>query len=285
MPAIPWTLVLRIGAVLLVLLVFWWGFLFNVQRLVLFPIPDPLRERKPPEDATVVWLPGKGGETEAWYLPPTGGDTKRPVPILIFAHGNATLIDEIAAQFDPPRKWGVGILLVEYPGYGRSGGRPSQKAIGETMTAAFDWALAQPSIDPKRIIGYGRSLGGGAICQLSLDRDLAALILESTFTSTRPFAGRYGAPGFLILDPFDNLDVVKKQSQPILLFHGEKDEVIPLEHGVQLARAAGVSLRVHGGGHNDTPRPWETILKFLVENRLLESPIPHLGARAPLSGA
>lgn len=263
-------ILLRVIGVLVLLLVIWWSVLFCVQRQVLFPVPDPIRERKPPKDATVIWLKGSQGDTEAWYLPPHGVPATTPAPLLIFAHGNGTLMDEVSEDFEPPRRWGMGVLLVEYPGYARSKGRPSQDSITEAMVAAFDWAKSQSFVDGQRIIPYGRSIGGGAVCQLAKRRETAALILESTFTSTRSFASRFGAPGFLMLDPFDNLEVIKDYPHPVFLIHGTQDEVIPFDHGQKLAAAAGIKLHSHRGGHNDMPRPWELIEIFLQENKLLD---------------
>ena len=80
----------------------------------------------------------------------------------MFAHGNAELIDYWPEEFDEPRRWGAGVLLVEYPGYGRSDGAPSQDSITESMLAAYDWARQHADVDASRIIPYGRSLGGGA---------------------------------------------------------------------------------------------------------------------------
>src|SRR6202008_4301022 len=129
-------------------------------------------------------------------------------------------------------------LLLEYPGYGRSTGVTTQQSITAASLAAYDWATQQSGIDPKRIIAYGRSLGGGAACALATQRAVAALILESTFTSVRPFAWRFRAPGFLVRDPFDNLAVVRAFKKPLLVLHGTRDEVIPVEHGRELAAAA-----------------------------------------------
>jgi hypothetical protein len=200
---------------------------------------------------------------EAWYLPPTG-DAGRPAPLLLFAHGNGELIDYWPDAFDPPRAWGYGVLLLEYPGYGRSKGRPSEASITDATIAAYDWAAAQPGIDATRMIGYGRSLGAGAVCALLEHRPLAAVILESPFTTIRAFAIRYGAPGFLVRDPFDNLSRLRTYKGPILIMHGEHDAIIPPWHGRALAAAAPqAELRLLPCGHNDCPRAWGVVRGFV----------------------
>jgi fermentation-respiration switch protein FrsA (DUF1100 family) len=189
---------------------------------------------------------------------------------VVFAHGNGELIDDWAAAFEPPRRWGAGVLLVEYPGYGRSTGSPSQDSIAATMTSAFDQMAARADVDPAKIIAYGRSLGGGAACALARERKLAGLVLESTFTSVRQLASGFGLPGFLVRDPFDNLDALRGFSGPVLIVHGEHDEIIPVQHAEALHAASPRSrLALEPCGHNDCQRPWALVKDFLLEHDLI----------------
>lgn len=209
------------------------------------------------------------GKVDAWFLPPGETNGRSPRPIIIFAHGNAERIDFCVQELMPFTQWGVGVLLVEFPGYGRSDGRPSEKTILETFSAAYDTITQRTDVDPNRVILYGRSIGGGAVCALLKQRPAAALILMSTFTSIRSFAKRYLAPAFLIRDPFDNLTVIKKYKGPILIFHGQYDEVIPYHHGQSLYKAAPNARFIsYACGHNDCPPDqvqfWEEIKNFLV---------------------
>jgi fermentation-respiration switch protein FrsA (DUF1100 family) len=222
-----------------------------------------------PVDARPIWLSIPGARVEAWYLPPTKTTGER-APLLIYFHGNGELIDYWATEFAEPRSFGFGALLVEYPGYGRSSGSPSQASITATALAAYDWATAQPFVDPTRIVAYGRSLGGGAATLLASQRAIAALVLESTFTSVRSFAHRFLAPEFAVRDPFDSLSLLRAYSGPVLVLHGDRDEIVPPRHAEDLARAArGSNLRYLPCGHNDCPRPWSIVLDFLVTSRVL----------------
>jgi fermentation-respiration switch protein FrsA (DUF1100 family) len=189
--------------------------------------------------------------------------------LLLFAHGNAELINHWGQAFAEPRRWGLAVLLVEYPGYGHSGGAPSQGSIQQTFEAAFDWAVNQPTVDSTRIILYGRSLGGGAIAGLSRTRPGAALVLESSFTSAAAMAAAFGAPPFLVRDRFDNLEAVTRFRGPRMILHGDHDRIVPTEHGRRLATAAGVELHLMPCGHNDCARPWAALRAFLQENQLL----------------
>ncbi len=246
----------------------YWTILFLVQRFIVFPAPRVESAPPRPEEARVLWFESPAGRTEGWFLPP-GVGSSYPAPLLIFAHGNGELINHWPGSFAIPREWGMAVLLVEYPGYGNSGGSPSARTIRQVFEAAFDWAASQPHIDSSRIVAYGRSLGGGAICALSTSRAPAALILESTFTDNSRFAWRYGAPPFLVRDRFDNLAAVTAFNGPRLILHGERDDLIPTDHGRQLAQAAGVELQLMPCAHNDCPRPWSVIHEFLVHHRIL----------------
>jgi fermentation-respiration switch protein FrsA (DUF1100 family) len=259
-----------LGATVLVgLLVVYWAALFVWQRSLLFPAPPVSGAPPRPGDAEVVWIEIGGDSVEAWFLPPLV-DARDPAPLLLFTHGNGELIDYWPGAFDEPRRWGLAVLLVEYPGYGRSGGAPSQRSVTGAVLAAFDWARQQSRVDASRIIAYGRSVGGGAATALAGARPVAAMILQSTFTNVAVFARRFGAPGFLVRDRFDNLAVVRQFTRPLLILHGEHDEMIPVSQGKALHAAQPASqLLLMPCGHNDCEPPWAAIEDFLTGHRLL----------------
>jgi len=249
----------------------WWTLLFFAQRAVLFPRSLAIGGGADPESAggQRLWLETAGGRVEAWWLPGAGSGLA-PRPLILFAHGNGELIDHWVDELARLREWGFSLLLLEYPGYGRSQGSPSERSITEAIVAAYDRAVSRPDVDPLRIVGYGRSVGGGAVCALSRERPLAALVLESTFTSVRRLARSFGLPGFLVRDPFDNERAVRAFAGPILLVHGEHDANIPVRHAEALHAAARHSvLHLERCGHNDCPRPWEALRTFFAEHGLL----------------
>lgn len=261
------------GLALLVL--FYWGLLWSFQRKLLFPRPPLASAPARPVDARPVWLAISEGKVEAWYLPPAGADRGR-APLLMFFHGNGELIDYWPEEFAEPRSFGLGVLLVEFPGYGRSTGSPSEASIKEAVLAAYDWAVRQPFVDATRVVAHGRSLGGGAATLLVAERPVAALVLESTFTSARSFARRFGAPELLMRDPFDSLSVLPRYSGPVLVLHGERDQLIPPDHAERLARATARStLHFLPCGHNDCPRSWSLVRAFLVNSGVI---VPDSGA-------
>ncbi len=169
---------------------------------------------------------------------------------MIFAHGNGEVTDYWVSAFEGFRQRGIGVLLVEYPGYGRSTGSPSEQSLRTAMDAAYDRIAADPRVDRTRIFGFGQSLGGGAICLLAKDRPLRALILQSTFPSLDIFTAGYGAPAFLLRDHFDNLSAVVHFPGPILVIHGRQDQLIPWTQGQRLAAASPhATFRLYDCGH------------------------------------
>ncbi|MDZ7832901.1 MAG: alpha/beta hydrolase [Desulfobacterales bacterium] len=256
----------KIAAGAFVLYAAYCGLIFLAQRPVMFPrqiIQTPARPDLSNKSGEVVWVPTEFGQVEAWYLKPQTGVP--PYPIMIVAHGNGELIDDNLADGLYMAARGIGVLLVEYPGYGRSPGRPSMGSISETFTNAYDLITRRPEVDASKVVLFGRSLGGGAVCDLSRHRPSAAMILMCTFTDTRFFVKRYLAPASLTRDPFDNLEAVSEYQSPVLIIHGRQDEVIPWEHGRRLYEASPNGQMVsYDCGHNDFPLAFrETIVDFL----------------------
>jgi dipeptidyl aminopeptidase/acylaminoacyl peptidase len=233
------------------------GLLFLFQRRLMYPthLIQPLElPSKMADKIEKLWLTTRQGKTETWYLAPVTGAGNEPAPAIIFAHGNAELMDGFPYEFDWLSEEGFALLFVEYPGYGRSQGRPTQQNIMETLLAAYDMLAKRSDINPEKIILFGRSLGGGTISTIANKRPSAGMILISTFTDTRAFAVDYLAPGFLIRDTYDTLSVLKAYRNPILIVHGKYDDVVPYSHAIKLAAAASQgTLITYVGGHNNCP--------------------------------
>lgn len=238
------------------------GLLFIVQRSMLFPMPPGVPAGPPPRTEE-VYVKHSGGEAYALYLAPIEPSAR--APLLMFMHGNGELADYWSEEFDTALRWGVGVLLVEYPGYGRAPGSPSEQSITAAAVALYDWAVNDPRVDPAKIIAYGRSLGGGAAVRLATNRPVAGMILESAFTSVADFAARFMAPAMLIRDPFDNRKSLALYRGPLLVIHGRRDTIVPFEHGRELAELVrGAQFVELDCGHNDCPRDWLTLHTFLT---------------------
>jgi len=258
---------------------FYCGFLYVMQRRVLFPrhlIEHPSNTENIP-CLEKIWVATSFGKIETWFLPQTDGRVTEPAPAVIFAHGNGELIDFWPHELKKLNRLGIGVLLVEYPGYGRSKGSPSQKNITEAFTGAYDELVTREDVDSSKIVLLGRSVGGGAVCRLAAHRPSAALILMSSFISVRSFASKYLVPDFLVRDPFDNLAMVRAYQGPVLVVHGRYDEVIPFSHGKTLYKAAKQGkIITYESAHNDCPPNWDTFWRdietFLQDSGVIKHP-------------
>ncbi len=267
----------KLAPILLLIYIAYCGMLFILQRQVLFPrymIGNIPKGNVPAPGIEPAFLKTGSGKVEAWYMPPVSVLSGKPSAAVIFAHGNGELIDFWPEELRNFTKLGMGVLLVEYPGYGRSEGSPSQKSITDVFVSAYDFISAKKEVDPSRIVLLGRSVGGGAVCALAKKRPSAALILMSTFTSVRSFASKYFVPGFLMRDPFDNLETVGAYSGPVLIIHGKQDEIIPFSHGIMLSKAArNCKMIAYDCGHNDCPPDphifWRDIEYFLKQSGII----------------
>jgi hypothetical protein len=247
------------------------GVMVLTQRHILFPASLAVPVEASSEtyrNLEKMWLELSFGRVETWLLKPDSDRFAGKRPAVIFAHGNAELIDHWAGFLQHFPRRGIAVCLVEYPGYGRSQGNPSQGSIRETVIAAFDTLTSRQDIDSAGIILMGRSLGGAAVCLLSKDRPSSGLILLSTFTSVRDMARKYLVPSFLVRDPLDNLSAVSRYGGPVMVIHGLYDEVIPYTHGRRLAEASPQAILVsYPCGHNDFPHDetvfWKDIGSFL----------------------
>lgn len=267
---------------LVALYVLYCGLLFALQRRMMYPRhlvrPQPIG-KKPAESTERIWLDIHGDKIEAWFLPRTDGGDRLPAPVVIMAHGNGELIDFLPDEFGWLTSEGLGLLLVEYPGYGRSQGNPSEQHIADTFLTAYDMLIERPDVAPDKIVLLGRSLGGGPICALADKRPSAALILISTFTSTRSFAAQYLAPAFLIRDVYDNLPVLRNYMHPVLIMHGTLDKTVPYRHAPMLCEAAqdGTLISYECGHDNCPPNDGQLrrdLLPFLASAGVLETPFP-----------
>ena len=241
--------------------------LYFIQRMLIFPgrsIDAKQFQTNWIKRDQINWINTPVGKIETWYIPAYTNDSSGKNPIVIFAHGNFELIDYCQVETEGLNKLGYDVFLIEYPGFGRSKGITSRESINEVYVSAYDWLIDNKNADPHKIIGFGRSLGGGAICDLAGKRSLAGVILQSTFANVKSFAKRYGAPEFLTRDPFDNVEMMKDFKAPVLIFHGRHDELIPFWHGETLAGSIPqAEFIAYECEHNNCPPDWEEYWKII----------------------
>jgi hypothetical protein len=210
-----------------------------------------------------------GVRVHGWLLP---GRAARLTVLL--SHGNA---GNISHRLDRAmllqRSFPADVLLFDYRGYGSSEGRPDEAGTYRDARAAYQW-LRDRGHPPERIVLFGESLGSAVALQLALDVPARGLVLESPFASI-PEMARAVYP-FLPLWPFvrtryDNLDKAPRLNVPLLVLHGDRDEIVPFTQGRRVFEAAPEPKRffaIPGAGHNDTyvvggEAYWRAVREFL----------------------
>ena len=237
---------------LLVVLAFWvWQ-----DRFMYFPGPPA---GPPPAvrglDLREEWIATPDGERlHAWSVRPEGlGDRLGAV---LVCHGNAGNIANRQLTAETFAAMGWAVLMFEYRGYGASSGKPDEEGTYVDAVAAYDRLAADPAIDPKRIVAYGESLGGAVAIELAGRRPLAALVVESTFTSM-PDIGAAVYPWIpvrlLARAHYDSVEKVPALKIPLLVIHSPQDDLIPFEQGQRLFAAAREPKQflATSGRHND----------------------------------
>ena len=203
-----------------------------------------------------VWFRAEDGtRLFGWFLPAPGNETG---PVLLWAHGNAGNILHRLDNLAELHRWGLNVFLFDYRGYGRSGGVPSEKGLYLDVLAAYDHLANDRKIPSARIIAFGRSLGAAVAGELARRRPVAGLILETPFPSVEAVARRllHGLPAHLLLKSrFDLAARLREIHVPVLVLHGDRDRVIPLDLGRTVYEAANKPkefVLIPGADHNDT---------------------------------
>lgn len=266
---------------LLVLYIAWCGGLYVLQDRLMFPLDmlEPAMPAVPWGAEPIVVEPVEEGQpvrVEACYF--RGMATpKRPAPLLVFFHGNAETVDNCFILARDWAKRGFAVLLVEYRGYGRSYGTPSERHLVGDAVVFIESVAARPEVDASRIVLHGRSVGGGVAAQaaarLSQTRPVSAVIVQSTFTSVPRLVAKLLAPSFLVRNTFRTDRALEKFGGPVLILHGIDDEIVPVSHGRRLhRRLKNSTLAELPGHHNDFPADetayWAAIDRFLADHAL-----------------
>lgn len=192
---------------------------------------------------------------KGWYLPPNPPPPRgQRAPGLLWFYGNMETIRAMGAiirDFQPP---GTGLVVMDYRGYGESGGSPSEAGVYRDAEAAWDHLVSHQEIDPARVAVYGRSIGSVPALYLAENRRVAAVVLDSPFTSARDMARLHypWLPRFVTTLSMDNLKRARSLHVPLLVHHGSDDRIAPLRMGKAIVEAGRGDLVVLRGGHNDT---------------------------------
>jgi fermentation-respiration switch protein FrsA (DUF1100 family) len=207
------------------------------------------------------WLPAETG-----HLGPGRADATRARGTVIHFHGNAENITAHLVLVEWLPRAGYNVLMFDYRGYGRSGGRVTRAGTIRDGHAAVDYVLTRPELDPRRIFAYGQSLGGAIAVVVAAERpEIRAVVVESTFSGYRRIAAAHlrklvlvpaaarGLSAVLVSAGYDPIDAVGRISpRPLLVIAAEQDQICDPRLGRELYEAAGEPKEfwlVPGAGH------------------------------------
>jgi hypothetical protein len=190
-----------------------------------------------------------GLRLNAWLI-----KSPRAKSTLILFHGNAGNISHRLEKILILRQIGLNVFIIDYRGYGKSQGRPSEEGIYKDSRAAYDYLMSRKDINRYKIISFGSSLGGAVAIDLATNRDVACLVVDSSFTSARDMGKKFYPyiPSFLFRTKFDSVNKVKTIKSAKFFIHSINDEIVPFEFGQKLYEIASEPkefLKILGG-HN-----------------------------------
>ena len=242
---------LSIGIVIVVAL---GGLLWSQQRVLLYH-PDPTRVA--PAQAglkgveEVMLTAPDGVELVSWYGAAGSGQ-----PTILYFHGNASNLAGRAGRVGEYLAKGRGMLMMSYRGYSGSGGKPTEADNFADARLAYDW-LRRQGVAADDILLYGESLGSGVALDLAEDVAVGGIILDAPYTSIADVGQRvypYLPVHTFLFDRYDSRSRIGAIPAPLLIVHGERDELIPIEMGRELFNLAPEPKEfaaIAGAGHAD----------------------------------
>jgi fermentation-respiration switch protein FrsA (DUF1100 family) len=192
--------------------------------------PDPMIEE-------VTFRTADGVQIHSWYLP-----VPKAEGVVLFCHGNGGNVSYSGDRMGRIRDHlGYSTLAIDYPGYGKSEGKPNEAKCYAAAEAAFRWLTEEKKIPASRIILFGDSLGGGVAVEMATRHEHRALVLAKSFTSLPAVAQRmyrWLPVRWLMRNRFDNLSKIPNCTGPVFIANGTKDGLVPYAHGEELFGAA-----------------------------------------------
>jgi hypothetical protein len=184
-----------------------------------------------------VWLGTDDGlRLHGWYVP-----AEHERAAVLYFHGNSGNISQRLDSIRILNALRLSVLLFDYRGFGQSEGRPSEEGTHRDALAAWTYLVQQRRIAPQRLVFLGRSLGASMAAWLATQRAVAALVVESTFTSVPDLAAEFywWLPARrLARFEYATRDYLAAVRCPVLVAHSREDEIIPYRHGEALFAAA-----------------------------------------------
>ena len=213
-------------------------FLYFYQRNLLYhPNENNYSEDKISVDIEKVKIETLDNiELLGWYHEKNLKDSKT----LVYFHGNAGSLENRIHKLNHFQDMNINFLIIAWRGFNGNKGKPSERGLYIDGKSAIDW-LKKKGVDEKNLILYGESLGTGVATHLAQNKNYAGVILETPFTSMVDAAKNfypYIPINLLLKDKFENFKKVKNINTPILVMHGEVDQIVPFSMGKKIYEIA-----------------------------------------------
>jgi fermentation-respiration switch protein FrsA (DUF1100 family) len=252
------------------------------NRFVFAPSPATENWEPPPADLNiqdVEMTSTDGTPIHAWWMTPPAWDPGQGA--LLYCHGNG---GNLSNRSEKLRTWRdlvhQAVLIFDYPGYGRSGGKPTEAGCYAAATTAYDWLTEAQRIAGSSILLHGVSLGCAIALELAARLPHRALVLVSPFSSLADM-GTYLFPWlparWLVGQRYHNVSKIVRCRRPVFITHGTADTIIPYEQGERLFAAANEPKQFYplpGYDHNHRPPPefYRAVRTFLAQNEMTATP-------------
>jgi fermentation-respiration switch protein FrsA (DUF1100 family) len=180
-----------------------------------------------------------------WFLQAKGKTPQTAKGTVVFSHGNTGSMSYHLGFCVWLAEAGYNVLLYDYRGFGKSGGTVGRRGMIDDVKAAFAYARSRDDIDTNKLISFGHSLGGAqSVTALgeSPVKGVRAIVIDAAFASYQTMASVFGGQlgASLVSDELAPKGYVAKLSPvPLLVVHGDRDEVVPVSQGKLLYQAAG----------------------------------------------
>lgn len=225
-------------------------------NLVVVPFLEPGMLYEPPSydikrtpkaiglDYEDLYLPTADGEKiNGWFVPAKGANK-----VFLVFHGNASNLGDQLDWIMLYHVIGANVLMIDYRGYGRSEGKPSEQNLYMDADAAYDYLVKQKKYSASQIIVLGNSLGGAVAIDLASRRKVGGLAVRSTFTSLKDLAlgfnPFYRWPIIWFRSKYDSVSKISRARCPTVIFHSIEDEKMPFEMAVELYKKAALPKKI-----------------------------------------
>ena len=159
---------------------------------------------------------------------------------LVYFHGNAGSLENRIHKLNHFQDMNINFLIIAWRGFSGNNGKPTEQGLYEDGKSAIRW-LVKKGLNEKNLILYGESLGTGVAAHLAQNKNYAGIILETPFTSMIDAAKTfypYIPVNLLLKDKFENYKKIKNIKSPILVMHGEIDQIVPFSMGKKIYEIA-----------------------------------------------